>query len=51
MVITTYSKLLLGKHSLLIMVKPAYYNTLKAKDVALYLTLVKYYSIFRKLKE
>ena len=38
-VITTYSKLLLDKHSLLIMVKPAYYNSLKAKDVALYLNI------------
>ena len=28
--------LLLGKHLLLIMVKPAYYNTLEAKDAALY---------------
>ena len=38
-VITTYSKLLLGKYSLLIMIKLAYYNTLKAKDAALYLNI------------
>ena len=31
--------LLLGKHLLLVMVKPAYYNTLKAKDVPLYLNI------------
>ena len=40
-VITTYSKLLLGKHSLLIMIKPAYYNTLEAKNVVLYLNIGK----------
>ena len=39
MVIATYSKLLLGKHSLLIMIKPAYYNTFEAKDAALYLNI------------
>ena len=39
MVITTYSKLLLDKHSLLITVKPAHYNTLEAKDAALYLNI------------
>ena len=38
-VITTYSKLLLGKHLLLIIIKPAYYNTLEAKDAALYLNI------------
>ena len=38
-VITTYSKLLLGKHSLLIMVKPPYYNILEAKDAELYLNI------------
>ena len=39
MVITAYSKLLLEKHLLLIMIKPAYCNTLKAKDAALYLNI------------
>ena len=38
-VITTYFELLLGKKLLLKMVKPAYYNTLKAKDIALYLNI------------
>ena len=38
-VITTYSKLLLDRYLLLIMIKPAYYNTLEAKDAALYLNI------------
>ena len=38
-VITTYSKILWGKHLLLIMVKLAYCNTLEAKDAALYLNI------------